>query len=313
MDESFGQTTVHIHHLKENSMRENGNMGGALAEENSALLLNVNNRTMIDALVLLFTKITSRSGYSADELSWLDSALEACSLLPWTDGAAPGPDGLIGISWPFADGCVSGLRFTTIVSLEESGLILFYGYDVLPESGATDYHNTMNWYADPGEAPELEDYYLKELSIAGFAPFHAAVEALDCASGCTVDITFSNGEDGYALPERKPRSARTSELPATAEEHLRSLIDEAKGRELNIERYAAPARCDICACDFNRGELLVDGRLRGSITFADMCPRCACLYGSGIGYGDGQLYLRQADDSWLCVAGFPPDDILDPQ
>lgn len=294
-------------------MSENGNMGGALAEENSTLLLNVNNRTMIDALVLLFTKITARSGYSADELSWLDTALEACSLLPWTDGAAPAPDGLIGISWPFADGGVSGLRFTTLVLFDPAWLHLFYGYDARSETGETNFRNTMRWYASADEAPELDDDHLKEISVAGFVPFHAAVDALDSASGCTVDITFSNGEDDYALPERKPRSARTSELPATAEEHLRSLIDEAKGRELNIERYAAPERCDICACDFNRGELLVDGRLRGSITFADMCPRCACLYGSGIGYGDGQLYLRQADDSWLCVAGFPPDDILDPQ
>ncbi|MCZ7555967.1 MAG: hypothetical protein M5R41_06145 [Bacteroidia bacterium] len=294
-------------------MSQNGNMGGSLAEGNSALLRHVNNRTMIDALVLLLTKITSRSGYSADELCWLDTALEACSQLPWTDGAAPAPDGLIGISWPFADGGVSGLWFTTLVLFDPTWLHLFYGYDARPETGETNFCNAMTWYAYADEVPELEDDHLKELGTAGFAPFHAAVEALDCASGFTVDITFGNGEDDYVMPERQPRRARTSHLPATAEEHLRRLIDEAKGRKLNIERYAAPERCDICACDFNRGELLVDGRLRDSITFADMCPRCACLYGSGIGYGDGQLYLRQPDDSWLCVAGFPPDDSIDTQ
>ena len=36
---------------------------------------------------------------------------------------------------------------------------------------------------------------------------------------------------------------------------------------------------------------------------ACMCPKCFRLHGTGIGWGIGQLYLRQ-NNRWLLVGGF---------
>jgi hypothetical protein len=37
-----------------------------------------------------------------------------------------------------------------------------------------------------------------------------------------------------------------------------------------------------------------------------MCPKCFCTKGFGIGWGKGQLYMRQDDKNWLLTAGFAP-------
>ena len=37
---------------------------------------------------------------------------------------------------------------------------------------------------------------------------------------------------------------------------------------------------------------------------ANMCASCFELKGSGIGWGRGQLYAKQADGTWRLVAGF---------
>ena len=232
---------------------------------------------------------------------------------PWEADVVLRADGLISVSWPFADGGASKFWFGATAWFSESGLDVYYGYDEPTSATECDRRTTMSWFVDIDGSTGFNDHHLLNIGVAGFIPFHAAVEALNCATACEVEITLGVGEDGYEVPAPAPRNARIPQLAATAVEYLRGMIDEAKGRELLIERYVAPLRCDLCACDFTKEELLVDGRLRDTITFADMCPRCACLYGSGIGYGDGQLYLRQADDTWLCVAGFPPDHYSDPQ
>lgn len=48
---------------------------------------------------------------------------------------------------------------------------------------------------------------------------------------------------------------------------------------------------------------MIDGITKPSGTGAYMCPRCYHLHGVGIGWGIGQLYLRE-NNRWLLVAGF---------
>ena len=56
--------------------------------------------------------------------------------------------------------------------------------------------------------------------------------------------------------------------------------------------------------------LRIDGRLKGEMMmWAHMCSSCFLASGEGLGWGDGQLFARKLDGSWLLVAGFPPDDL----
>jgi hypothetical protein len=294
-------------------MSENGNIGGSATMWDSTVELTVNDRTVIDAFALLLSKVKAWPTCTAEDIRWIDTAIHALTLLPLAAGPAPLPCLLCYISWPLKSSALPGLRYRTNAMFDEAGVVLFFGHESQCENGEPKIRTLMSWFADDNESTELQEVYFDQDRVPGFLPFHAAVEALDVASCGELLCEFNTGEPDSEIPLPQLHVAGMGPRSQTAEEYLHDLIDEAKGRKLNIERYAAPERCDICACDFDRGELLVDGRLRDSITFADMCPRCACLYGSGIGYGDGQLYLRQPDDSWLCVAGFPPEDSIDTQ
>ena len=65
--------------------------------------------------------------------------------------------------------------------------------------------------------------------------------------------------------------------------------------------------CDICGCTLQARGLLIDGRVRGSLKWANMCADCFNDSGAGIGWGKGQLYARQPDGGWRLVAGFEPE------
>jgi len=68
----------------------------------------------------------------------------------------------------------------------------------------------------------------------------------------------------------------------------------------------APVGCDICGSLFWTGQYMADC----SLDFGGagcVCEQCFYDHGIGIGYGVGQLYLKQADGKWLLVGGAPPD------
>ena len=51
-----------------------------------------------------------------------------------------------------------------------------------------------------------------------------------------------------------------------------------------------PTSCQICEQPIT--ESFIDGRLRGTGSWAIMCPDCHSDHGIGIGTGRGQLYER---------------------
>jgi hypothetical protein len=66
-----------------------------------------------------------------------------------------------------------------------------------------------------------------------------------------------------------------------------------------------PEKCDSCGVDLRERWFFVDGRVRGSGEWRDMCSQCFFTTGARIGRGKGQLYQRKADGRWLLVGGFP--------
>lgn len=60
--------------------------------------------------------------------------------------------------------------------------------------------------------------------------------------------------------------------------------------------------CDLCGSDVE--ELFVDGNtIMGE--WANMCQDCYSSQGQGIGWGIGQLYVKDGDN-FLCIAGGDP-------
>lgn len=86
------------------------------------------------------------------------------------------------------------------------------------------------------------------------------------------------------------------------------LVDIETGLQRQETYDNAPDVCDCCGESFDGQQYMIDGAIKGSIAWANMCAGCFSREGKGIGWGKGQLYLKQDDGSWLMVAGFPPND-----
>jgi len=85
------------------------------------------------------------------------------------------------------------------------------------------------------------------------------------------------------------------------------LADLVKGVSLGQTYKCPPKCCDQCGRSLEHFSIFIDGRLKGDSMWGIMCADCFKSQGEGIGYGKGQLYLRQGNGGWLLVAGFPPE------
>lgn len=90
---------------------------------------------------------------------------------------------------------------------------------------------------------------------------------------------------------------------AVCERELDSIADIQRGQREKKYYISAPDVCDICKITFQNQKYMIDGAMKHNGTGACMCPKCFRLHGTGIGWGIGQLYLRQ-NNRWLLVGGF---------
>lgn len=95
---------------------------------------------------------------------------------------------------------------------------------------------------------------------------------------------------------------------ASDADDLLDQIDLKKGEAVGKIYSCPPDSCDQCGQSFDDSTMFVDGRLKGDLMWSIMCADCFNSHGEGIGWGNGQLYMKRADGDWLMVAGFPPDD-----
>ena len=64
---------------------------------------------------------------------------------------------------------------------------------------------------------------------------------------------------------------------------------------------------DMSLC-FTDQKYLADCELKNQPGWSLMCAECFSKHGKGIGYGVGQLYMKQDNGKWLKVGGFAPAD-----
>lgn len=89
---------------------------------------------------------------------------------------------------------------------------------------------------------------------------------------------------------------------------LSKFVDLAEAEDRDIHSLPPPRACDICAKLLKEEKYFIDGALKGSTAWANMCPECFVNNGTSIGWGDGQLYMQDKNRGWLMVAGFPPKE-----
>ena len=93
-----------------------------------------------------------------------------------------------------------------------------------------------------------------------------------------------------------------------AEERLATIAIPTEINTRNPAYREHAKHCDICGCTLEARGLLIDGRVGGSLKWANMCADCFNDRGVGIGCGKGQLYARQPNGDWRLVAGFQPEN-----
>lgn len=84
---------------------------------------------------------------------------------------------------------------------------------------------------------------------------------------------------------------------------LDRIADIQRGQKEKEYFIGAPKICDICKISFKNQKYMIDGAVKPSGAGACMCPKCYRIHGVGLGWGVGQLYLRE-NNRWLLVAGF---------
>lgn len=97
---------------------------------------------------------------------------------------------------------------------------------------------------------------------------------------------------------------------SSIERQLDDAADLDYGKKLEQFFVGAPEECDLCGCLLSEEKYMIDGKIKDTAAWGCICADCYGFNGEGIGWGIGQLYLRQEDD-WLLVAGFPPPDDVD--
>jgi hypothetical protein len=93
---------------------------------------------------------------------------------------------------------------------------------------------------------------------------------------------------------------------------LSKLSDLKEAQERKIYSLPPPKKCDLCSKSLLEEQYYIDGALRDSEGWANMCPKCFFEKGRSIDWGVGQLYMQDKEGSWLMVAGFPPKDDSSP-
>jgi hypothetical protein len=219
------------------------------------------------------------------------------------------------------------------VGIEGKQLSISSGGHFYQPSTGGDSFTTMEWTAVSEKPAELADYRGTLWMVPDIQSFPEAVADIDFAQGAyRIEITDSdNGlleddEDpdhgayeieepsskGLSRDENNEEStadARTREpwlvtpLDA-AEKRLAAKVDPAEVDANEPQQAYNAENCAFCGCLLIERGLFVDGRLRGELTWGNMCANCFECKGDGVGWGRGQIYARQPDGAWRMVAGF---------
>jgi hypothetical protein len=293
-------------------------------EEPENYIFNTHDGELIAAAKMLLEKVARSAGFRPAQLVSVAKLQHALAHLPH---ANTDMDVKVSVTSPRRSfGEVETYHWWD-VALEYGILRLTSGGHFYRPSTGGDTFTSMEWEAQPGEESEFSDYSDNNRIVPDLRSYEDGVASVDLAAGgYSIEVTDSDNplleemdeeeseqeEEGEEEGnEEEPDTGKTefsvSPLDAT-EAALAKRINETEVHS-NEPNYSYGAEsCDYCKCQLRSRGLFVDGRIRGEMMWANMCAPCFNSHGSGIGWGEGQLYARQPNGKWRLVAGFQPPD-----
>ncbi|MCI1835969.1 MAG: HNH endonuclease [Achromobacter ruhlandii] len=125
------------------------------------------------------------------------------------------------------------------------------------------------------------------------------------ATGVVLGLPRSAWDDALNEPATSPRAVEEASVHSDADQALDALVDMDEARRRLVYFLPPPDHCDLCRRLLYRDKYMIDGGVKSASYWACMCSKCFHTRGRGIGWGTGQLYLRD-EQGWLQVAGFNP-------
>lgn len=283
-------------------------------------VLNDEDRKFLDAATLMLEKVRNSGSISAAQLVSVAKLQHALSRLPRVT-----PDLAVEVT-------VTGPRrkFGEIetfhywdIRLSDGQLNLGSGGHFRHPSTGGDSFTSFSWEASPGGNSDVCDYRDFHSIVPDLMQFPDGIESIDFGNGTyRVDVedsdnSFLNGSDDEEPEEQQSDDEIDEALKITGftiapVDELEAILaaeidrDEIMIRDAQFA-YGAES-CDICQSDLTSRGLYVDGNVRNSHLWANMCIPCFKTSGRGIAWGMGQLYAKQPTGQWRCVAGFRPLD-----
>ncbi|HOI38106.1 MAG TPA: hypothetical protein PLF11_12065 [Bacillota bacterium] len=176
----------------------------------------------------------------------------------------------------------------------------------------------LQWTAEPGAETDYCDYLDTCSIVDDVMPFEPEVARINLSEpdysleiygyGEDEDLSDGSEEDDNGFPEEEDES---DYIPPCDESEriLAGHADFQQGEEREQTCPAPPKTCDLCGRNLGDRTFFVDGRLRNSLMWANMCSGCFLQRGEGLGWGRGQLFARLTDGRWLLVGGWRPDEL----
>jgi hypothetical protein len=180
-----------------------------------------------------------------------------------------------------------------------------------------DSFTTMRWSMMPGRRSEFEDHRDVNKIVPGLKSFPDSVGDIDFTQGGyrlyvttadtpSVDEQLRSGQElGVVVVAGKPcrEDSRLRDRVRSApfiswDDAERQLARSINWTEVDAREafYACHAdKCDFCGGKLNDRSFFIDGGVSGRPFAANMCAQCFADNGVGIGWGKGQLFLRQPD------------------
>jgi hypothetical protein len=272
-------------------------------------------REFLDAAALMLTKIKDSKATSAAELVSVAKLQHALSMLPrvtldlTVDVTVEGPRRKFGK--------IETFHYWNI-RLSDGELHLGSGGHFYNPRTGGDSFTSFSWSASPGGEGECNDYRDQHSIVPDLMSYPDGIESINFdADAYRVDVEDSENrfleesddddddakEELLAWPETHWFTVTPIDTP---EEEMAKEIDENEVILRDPEFAEGAEQCDVCRRKLADCGLYVDGHVKDSPLWANMCVACFSTTGRGIGWGAGQLYAKQPNGSWRLVMGFRP-------
>lgn len=131
------------------------------------------------------------------------------------------------------------------------------------------------------------------------------ITGVDYEAGIVTVTPWVLGLPRSPFEEALQRTAASDEVAGSGSAMLDSLVDTDRAKKDEVYFSPPPTHCDLCRKSLAKEKYMIDGAVKDLGGWACMCAGCFNERGRKIGWGHGQLYLRD-ENGWLEVAGFPP-------